>query len=68
MEDLPRSDRSLNILSDEKLEEIEEIVTSSPRLIIRQADVQAGISKRSYQVAMEQLHFKSYRPTLIVDL
>jgi hypothetical protein len=36
-------------------------------LTIRQDAAQASISKSSYQVAMEQLHFKPYRPTLIVD-
>jgi hypothetical protein len=67
IEDLPRSGRPSNIFSEEKLEEIEEMVINSPRLTIRQGSAQAGISKSSYQVVMEQLHFKPYRSTLIVD-
>ncbi len=68
IEDLSRSRRPLNIFSEEKLEEIEEMAVNSPRLTIRQGATQAGTSKSSYQVAMEQLHFKPYRSTLIVDL
>lgn len=66
-EDLPRSGRP-TILSEEKLKEIEEIVIGNLQLSIRQGAVQAGISKTRYQAAMKQLHFKPYRPTLIVDL
>jgi hypothetical protein len=65
VEDLPRSDRPVTILSEEKLEEM---VNNSPRLSIRQGAAQAGISKSSYQVAMAQLNFKPYHPTLIVGL
>jgi hypothetical protein len=41
IEDLPRSGRPLNILSEETLEEIEEMVTNKPQLTIRQGAAQA---------------------------
>ncbi|CAF4393044.1 unnamed protein product, partial [Rotaria sordida] len=56
------------ILSEEKLEETEEMVTSNPQLSIRQDAARVGISKTTYQVAMKQLHFKADRSALIVDL
>ncbi len=68
VEDLPRIGSPLRALSDEKLEEIEEMVVSNPRLSVRQGADQTGISKSSYQRAMDQLNFKPYRPTLIVHL
>ncbi|CAF1096118.1 unnamed protein product [Didymodactylos carnosus] len=68
LESLPRSGRPSSVLFEEKLDEIEEMVTSNPQLSIRQGAAQAGISKSSYQVAIKQLNFKPYRPTLIVEL
>jgi len=68
VEDLPRSGPPLSVLSEEKLGEIEELVINSPRLSVRQGAAQAGISKSTYQRAMEKLNFKPYRPTLIVHL
>ncbi|CAF4233993.1 unnamed protein product [Rotaria sp. Silwood2] len=68
VEDLPRSGRPVSILSEEKLEEIEEMVNDNPRLSIREGAARAGISKSSYQIAMTQLNFRPYHPTLIVDL
>ena len=67
VEDLPRSGRP-TVLSEEKLEEIEEMVTTNPQVSIRLGAGQAGIGTTSYYLAMKQLHFKPYRPTLIVDL
>jgi CTP-dependent riboflavin kinase len=67
VEDLPRSGRPI-VLTEEKLEEIGEMVTTDPQVSIRLGAVQAGIGKTSYNVAMKQLQFKPYRPTLIVDL
>ena len=55
------------MLFEEKLDEIERVVTSSSHLSIRQYAARIDISKSSYQVAMEQLRFEPYRPTLIVD-
>jgi CTP-dependent riboflavin kinase len=68
VEDLPRSGPPTSALSEEKLEEIEELVIKSPRLSARKGAAQAGISKSTYQRAMERLNFKPYRPTLIVQL
>jgi hypothetical protein len=68
VEGLPHSDRRSVILSEEKLDEIEEMVTSTPQLSIRQGAAQVGISKSSYQLAMKQLHFKPYHPALSVAL
>ena len=64
VEDLPRSDPPLSLLSEEKLEEIEELVINSPRSSVRQDAAQAGISKITYQRVMEKLNFKPCRPTL----
>ncbi|CAF5082377.1 unnamed protein product, partial [Rotaria sp. Silwood1] len=44
------------------------MVIRSPRLTIRQDVFEAGISKSSYQIAMKQLGFKPYHPTLVVGL
>lgn len=68
IEDLPQSGLPSSVLSEEKLEEIEELVVKSPRLSAQQGAAQSGISKSSYQRAMERLNFKPYRPTLIVQL
>ncbi|CAF1227103.1 unnamed protein product [Didymodactylos carnosus] len=55
LESLPHSGRSSSVLSEEKLDEIEEMVTGNPQLSIRQGAAQAGISKNSYQVGMQRL-------------
>ena len=68
VEDLSRSGPPITILTEEKLEEIQTIVSENPRLSVRQGAFEVGISKSSYQVAMKQLGFKPYHPTLIVDL
>ncbi|CAF3965972.1 unnamed protein product [Rotaria sordida] len=44
------------------------MVTTNPQVSIRLGAGQAGIGKTSYHVAMKQLHFKPYPPTLIVEL
>ena len=56
-----RSGRS-TILSEAKLEGMEEMVSTNLQLFIRRGAVQAEIRK----IAMKQFHFKPYRPTLIV--
>jgi hypothetical protein len=68
VEDLHRSGRPTTILTEEKLEEIQEMVTTNPNLSVRQGSAQAGIRKSSYHAAMTTLHLKPYHPTLIVDL
>lgn len=68
VEDLPRSGPPLSVLSEEKLEEIEELVINNPRLSVREGAARAEISKSTYQRAMKKLNFKPYRPTLIVQL
>ncbi|CAF2008707.1 unnamed protein product [Rotaria magnacalcarata] len=68
VEDLQRSGRPVTTLTADKLEEIEEMVTTSPNLSVRQGSVQAGISKSSYHDAMNILHLKPYHPSLIVNL
>jgi hypothetical protein len=65
VEDLQRSGRPVTILTEDKLEEM---VTSSPNLSVRQGSAQACISKTSYHVAMNKPHLKPYHPSLIVDL
>ena len=65
---LPRTGRPATILTEEKLEEIQHMVDSNPRLSIRQGSAQAGISKSRYHSAMQKLQLKPYHPTLIVDL
>ena len=67
VETLPHSGRPSTVLFEEKLDEIEGVVTSNSHLSIRQDAARVDISKSSYQVAMEQLRFEPYRPTLIVD-
>ncbi len=57
-DDLPHSGRRSVILSEKKLDEIEDMVTNTPQLSIRQGAAQADISKSSYQLATKQLHFK----------
>ena len=66
--DLPRTGRPATVLIEEKLEEIQHMVDSYPRLSIRQGFGQAGISKSRYHSAMQKLQLKFYHPTLIVDL
>jgi hypothetical protein len=68
VEDLSRSGRPASVLSEEKLEEIEERIIQNPQLSIRQGAAEAGVSKSFYQVAMKMLNFKPYHPTLIVNL
>lgn len=68
IENLPHIGRPSSVLSEEKLDEIEERVASNPQLSIRLGADRAGISKSSYHVAMKQLGFKPYRPTLIIEL
>lgn len=67
-EDLSRSGHPITILTEEKLEDIQATISENPRLSIRQGAAEVEISKSSYQVAMKQLGFKPYHPTLIVDL
>ena len=43
IENLPRSGRPSSVLSEEKLDEIEEMVTSNPRFSIRSGADQVGI-------------------------
>ena len=68
LEDLSRSSRSLSILLEEKLGEIEEMITNNPQLSIHQSATRADISRSSYQVGIKQLHFKLDSPTLTFDL
>ena len=42
------------------------MVTTNPQVSIRLGAGQAGIGTTSCYLAMKQLHFKPYRPTLIV--
>jgi len=51
VEDSPRSGRP-TILSEEKLKEIVEMVTSNLQLSIRQGGARAGISKARYQLVV----------------
>ena len=44
------------------------MVDTNPRLLILQGSIQAGISTSRYHAAMQKLHLKLYRPTLVVDL
>jgi hypothetical protein len=68
VEDLQRSGRPVTTLTEDKLKEIEEMVTSHSNLSVRQGSAQAGISKTSYHVAMNILHLKPYHSSVIVDL
>ena len=68
VEDLKEGGHPITTLTEEKLEEIQAMVSKSPQLSIRQGAVEVGISKSSYHSAMKQLGFKPYHPTLIVDL
>ena len=69
VEDLvARSGRPSSALTEDKLEEIKEMVTTSPNLSVREGSAQSVVSIGSYHTAMTKLHFKSYHPTLIVAL
>ena len=68
VEDLVCRGRLASALTEDKLEEIKEIVTTSPNLLVREDSAQAGISIGSYHTPTIKLHFKPYHPTLIVTL
>ncbi|CAF1226340.1 unnamed protein product [Rotaria magnacalcarata] len=60
--------RLSTVLTEEKLDEIEDMVGANPQLSIRKGSIQAGISRSRYHSAMQKLHLKPYHPILIVDL
>ena len=68
VEGLARSGRSASALTENKLEEIKEMVTTSPNLSVREGSAQTDVSIGSCHTAMTKLHFKPYHSTLIVTL
>ena len=65
VEDLARSGRPASAFMEDKLEEIKEMVTTSPNLSAGEDSAQAAVSIGSYHTAMTKLHLKPYHPTLI---
>ena len=63
VEDLARSGRPASVLTEDKLEEIKEMVTTSPNLPVREVSAQGGVSIGSYHTAMTKLHFKAALPS-----
>ena len=68
VEDLALSGRQKCALTEYKLKEIKEKVTTSPNLSVQEGSAQAGVSIGSYHPATTKLHFKPCHPTLIVAL
>ena len=68
VEALVRSGRLVSALTEDKLEEIKETVTTSLNLSVPEGSAQADVSIGSYHTVMTKLHFKSYHLTLIVAL
>ena len=68
VEDLPRTGQPATVLTEEKLEEIQDMVDNNPRLSIPQGSIQSSISRSRCHAAMQKLQLKSYHSTLIADL
>ena len=49
-------------------DKLEEIITTSPNLSIREGYAQTNVSIGNYQTARTKLHFKLYHSTLLVAL
>ena len=68
VEDLACSGRLPSALTEDKVEEIKEMITVSTNISVREGSAQARVSVNRYHTAMAKLHFKLYHPTLIVAL
>ena len=68
VEELAHSVQPSSALTEHKLEEIKEMVTTNPNLSVPEGSSQDGVSIGSYHTTMTKPHFSPYHSTLIVAL
>jgi transposase len=66
--DVHRSGRHRSVLTNETIQQVEDLLVYSPQTSVRNGAIDLGISKSSFHRSTTELGFRPYRPTTVVEL